>query len=101
MKFPNWTLESSAKVKKQIRRLGEDMDALFEALKAELIVTGRAGEGWPKVGPLWEYGKGRNVAHVHLNSSRPIYVVVYEIFKNERKVKVLYVGTHEKAPYGR
>jgi len=101
MKFPKWTVESSAKIKKQIRRLGEDQDALFAALQAELEVNGRAGEGWPKVGPIWQFGKNRNIIKVHLNSNRPIYVVMYEIFKNERRIQVLYVGTHEKAPYGR
>lgn len=38
--------------------------------------------------------------HRHIKKRRPIYVVVWEIVdKKERQIEVIYVGTHERAPY--
>jgi mRNA-degrading endonuclease YafQ of YafQ-DinJ toxin-antitoxin module len=38
--------------------------------------------------------------HCHLNSGRPTYVVVWKVLnKQEKLMEILYVGTHENAPY--
>jgi len=101
MNKSKWTTNSSRKVEKQIAKFPSPINDFFELLKGELEECGRAGDGWPKIGPIWEFGKNRKITKVHLNTDRPIYVVVYEIFKKEKIARFLYAGTHENAPYGR
>ncbi|KAB1437320.1 cytotoxic translational repressor of toxin-antitoxin stability system [Pseudodesulfovibrio senegalensis] len=97
----DWTIIASRKVDKQIKKMPPAVKALMEALKRELQTTGRAGDGWPKVGPIWQFGKNRHIFKVHLNKKRPVYVTMFEVFKKQKEIKVLYAGTHENAPYGR
>lgn len=43
--------------------------------------------------------QGQNVFHCHLNKGRPTFVLCW-VFDNDFKtIEVIYVGTHEKAPY--
>lgn len=50
----------------------------------------------------WEnYGKLSACRHhCHIKKGKPTYVAVWEVTdKNIKLVEVIYVGTHEKAPY--
>jgi len=56
------------------------------------------------VGPVrgnWSnYGKlAKDVRHCHLHKGRPTCVAVWKVFKQKKRIEVLYVGTHEKAHY--
>jgi hypothetical protein len=46
-------------------------------------------------------GEGeKDTFHCHLNKGRPTYVVVWKVLDKDQKImEVLYVGTHENAPY--
>lgn len=103
IKLPSWKVEASAKVERQIGKLSTEIEDLFELLKRELELNGRGGEGWPRIGPVWQFGKKRKVVKVHLvpSNRKPCYVALYEVFKKERRIQVLYVGTHENSPHGR
>jgi len=39
------------------------------------------------------------VYHCHLNKGRPTYVAVWRVEAHTVIVEVIYVGTHENAPY--
>jgi hypothetical protein len=65
------------------------------ALLMEIEKDGPVRGNWPNYGKV---GKHRH--HCHLKKDRPTYVAVWEVTKGHiRLVEVIYVGSHEKAPY--
>lgn len=90
-----WTVNLSNKARKNAKQLPVSVETIFKALLAELEVAGPFRHNWPNYSKL-----SAHVYHCHLKKGRPTYVAVWTIANHEIKVlEVLYVGTHEKAPY--
>lgn len=73
-----------------------------KSVQEQLILLIREIEAYGPVRGNWpNYSKlVGNLHHCHLKKSRPTYVAVWEVTSREvRLVEVIYVGTHEKAPY--
>jgi hypothetical protein len=70
--------------------------ATMELLIAEIEQCGPVRGNWPNYSKL-----PNNRHHCHIKKGKPTYVAVWEdIGKNKIKlVEIIYVGTHEKAPY--
>jgi len=76
--------------------LPKTVAATAELLVAEIEKSGPVRGNWPNYSKL-----PHNRHHCHIKKDKPTYVAVWEEFgKNEIKlVEIIYVGTHEKAPY--
>ena len=92
-----WTVEITGKAHKQRGKLPEDIADALLALWTELKLEGPVQPEWPHYGKL----KGRkDEYHCHLNKGRPVYVAVWQVLdKQIRLMEIMYVGTHENAPY--
>ena len=80
----------------QKKHLPTVVAATMELLIAEIEQCGPVRGNWPN------YSKLPNSRHhCHIKKGKPTYVAVWEeIGKNKIKlVEIIYVGTHEKAPY--
>ena len=74
-----------------IKGIGET----FQLLLKEIELCGPIMNKWPNYGKLF-----KNCYHCHLKKGKPTYVAVWRVVsKKEKIVEVVYVGTHEKAPY--
>ncbi len=90
-----WIVTSKKTVKKQIKKLPIAVKESLFALLLEIEKQGPMRGNWPNYGKL---AKDRH--HCHLKKGHPTYVAVWEIKDNQIKlVEVIYVGSHEKAPY--
>ena len=90
-----WIVTSKMTVKKQIKKLPIAVKESLFALLLEIEKQGPMRGNWPNYGKL-----GKNRHHCHLKKGHPTYVAVWEIKDNQIKlVEVIYVGSHEKAPY--
>lgn len=91
----NWTITLGRKVEKQLGTLPKGVLQTFKYLVKEIQVLGPIRGNWPNYGLL-----ASERHHCHIKKGRPTYVVVWEIVnKKERHIEVIYVGTHERAPY--
>ncbi len=73
------------------------IDEIFQLLLAEMKLSGPVQADWPNYGKLRE-----DCHHCHLRRGRPTYVAVWRVLsKKDRVIEVIYVGSHEKAHYGR
>jgi hypothetical protein len=72
---------------------GKVVDALARLL-ADIELSGPVRGNWPNYSKL---GDGRH--HCHLKKGKPTYVAVWRVEKETVTVEVIYVGTHERAPY--
>ena len=84
------------KKKNQKKHLPVKIMATMELLVADIENNGPVRGNWPN------YSKLPNSRHhCHIKRGKPTYVAVWEdIGKNKVKlVEIIYVGTHEKAPY--
>jgi len=78
-----------------IRRLPKRIQDLLELLVRELEEEGPVRGTWPNYGKL-----SRTRHHCHLKKGHPTYVAVWDVHNNQLHViEVIYVGTHENAPY--
>lgn len=94
-----WDVRFTSKAAKQTRNVPTKVrDRLF-ALVLEIRTLGPLRTTWPNYGKI----KGEeDCYHCHLKKGKPAYVTVWKIKDKENKhVEVRYVGTHEKANYGR
>jgi len=90
-----WTVTAKRKVQKQYQALPRGVKENLFALLMEIEVDGPVRGNWPNYGKL---GKSRH--HCHIKKGHPTYVAVWEEFPQSSKhVEVIYVGTHERAPY--
>jgi hypothetical protein len=81
-------------VQKQLPKLpGKVLDTL-ERLLADIELSGPVRGNWSNYSKLAD---GRH--HCHLKKGKPTYVAVWREDKGTVTVEVIYVGTHEKAPY--
>ncbi|MCL2805339.1 MAG: hypothetical protein FWD26_05310 [Treponema sp.] len=91
----NWqVIYNRGKFKK--KRLPSKVAAAMELLVSEIEKCGPVRGNWSNYSKL-----PNNKHHCHLKKGKPTYVAVWEdIGKNKVKlVEIIYVGTHEKAPY--
>ena len=90
----NWTVTIHRAVEKRLPKLpGKVLDSLARLL-AEVEISGPVRGNWPNYSKL---GDGRH--HCHLKKGKPTYVAVWSEDRETVTVEVVYVGTHEKAPY--
>ena len=94
-----WTVLFTGKAKRQKDKLPEKYQEALNALSRDIELNGPAAVKWPNYGKL----KGKpNYHHCHLNRGKPRYVAVWLVTdKAVHLVEVVYVGTHEKADYGK
>jgi hypothetical protein len=65
-------------------------------------VEGPERRNWPHYGKIKGKGNGVIMPHCHLNKGRPTYVAMWIVLDYVTQIlEVRYVGTHEKADYGR
>jgi hypothetical protein len=90
-----WIVRFSTKAGKAAQSLPLPVQTGFWLLVGDLRLKGPAAGNWPNYSKL---GQGRH--HCHIKKGRPTYVAVWrEVKTEERTIEVIYVGTHEKAPY--
>ena len=88
-----WTVEVHRHIR--IAALPLRVQQSLVALIREMEVQGPVRGNWPNYGKL-----SPTRHHCHLKKGRPTYVAVWEVRDSkQRLVEVIYVGTHEKAPY--
>ena len=90
-----WTVKLSRKAEKQKAKLSKALRQILYALVYDIETKGAVRGDWPNYGKLTD---GKH--HCHLRKGNPTYVAVWvELDKKIKLVEVVYVGTHEKAPY--
>lgn len=91
-----WDVRITKKCEKSFNRLPTKIKNLFLTLLRDLIESGPTVK-WPNYGKI----KGaKSTYHCHIKKGKPTYVVVWEVKdKQIQLMEVIYVGTHEKAPY--
>lgn len=90
-----WTVTYSRQAEKQRRNLPERVKVLLNALILEIMASGPVRGDWKNYSTL---SNGNH--HCHLKKGQPTYVAVWQVTdKTIKLVEVIYVGTHEKAPY--
>ena len=90
-----WQVIVSQRSEKQIAGLPLNVRQRLFYLLAEIEQAGPVRGNWPNYSKL---SPGRH--HCHIKKGKPSYVVVWEERHRAIKlVEVIYVGTHEKAPY--
>lgn len=91
----DWTVETTRAVEKQVRSLPYKVRTILAALVRQISAEGPVRGDWHNYGKLAD---GRH--HCHLKKGRPTYVAVWEEEKGKVKlVRLIYAGTHGKAPY--
>ena len=92
-----WKVWLTASVRQRLKKLPKSIDEIFQLLLAELGLSGPVQKDWPHYGKLQE-----DCYHCHLQRGKPTYVAVWRVLSKKAKVlEVTYVGSHEKAHYGR
>ena len=90
-----WTVNFSRQVLRAQVKLPKSVVKTLAFLAREIETLGPVRGNWPNYGKL---GPGRH--HCHLKKGKPTYVAVWvEQDREIRLIEVIYVGTHEKAPY--
>ena|SRR5579862_6406801 len=94
-----WNVTFTGKAAKQTQHLDERVVLSLQALVNDLKIKGPIpGRHWPNYGKL--HGrKNEDIRHCHLIKGNPTYVCCWNVSKDENKIEIYYVGTHEKAPY--
>lgn len=90
-----WIVNLSRAAEKQKAKLTTPVRQMLFALLRDIEAGGPVRGDWPNYGKLTD---GKH--HCHLKKGKPTYVAVWEVTDRKiRLVEVVYVGTHEKAPY--
>lgn len=79
------------KVLKNLRKLPDTVQLLFDDLMKDLEEIGPVQNSWPNYSKL-----GENKYHCHLNYS---YVACWTCLQNSIEIEVYYAGSREGAPY--
>lgn len=91
----SWEVTLSRQAGKQVSRLPLNVRQRLYYLLSEIEQGGPVRGNWPNYSKLNE-----NVHHCHIKKGNPCYVAIWEVRdKTIQLVEVIYVGTHEKAPY--
>jgi len=90
-----WEVRIDEKTVKGIERLPQIVRRSLRALVREIEASGPVRGNWRNYSKL---DKKRH--HCHIKKGKPTYVAVWEVAgQRVNLVEVIYVGTHEKAPY--
>ena len=89
-----WIVSYSKKAEKQYLKLPQVLQDRIDFLTAEIENMGPIRGNWKNYSKLTD---GRH--HCHLKKGKPTCVAVWSADKETVIVEVIYVGTHEKAPY--
>ena len=90
-----WQVVIPKRISKMIDRLPVIAKKSLFLLLKEIEINGPVRGNWPNYSKL----KSQKY-HCHLKKGQPTYVAVWQIVDNQiRLIEVVYVGTHEKAPY--
>lgn len=89
-----WNVTLTGKANKQAEKLSMAVRAVLQTLMDEIAINGPVRGNWPNYSKLSD---GRH--HCHLKKGKPTYVAVWTAEKKTVSVEIVYVGTHEKAPY--
>jgi len=89
-----WTVTIHRKAEKQASCLPRSVLDRLQFLIDELAILGPIRGNWPNYSKL-----DGNRHHCHLKKGKPTYVAVWTEDKQNISVEVIYVGTHENAPY--
>ncbi len=90
-----WTVDIGNKASKQAAKLPAKVRDTLKALMQEIAKTGPVRGDWRNYSTL-----ANGDHHCNLKKGRPTYVAVWQVTdRTIRIVEVIYVGTHEKAPY--
>jgi hypothetical protein len=91
----SWQVMMSRKASKQTKNLPPVVREFLFALLRDIELYGPVRGDWPNYSKL-----NPDRHHCHLKKGRPTYVAVWEVRNREiQLIEVVYVGTHEKAPY--
>lgn len=91
----SWTVIIPHKVRKKLDTFSKTVRRAYLQLLREIAMEGPVRGNWPNYGKLSDTRH-----HCHIKKGRPTYVAVWEVQARQAKiVEVLYVGTHENAPY--
>ncbi|HBT88855.1 MAG TPA: cytotoxic translational repressor of toxin-antitoxin stability system [Desulfobacter sp.] len=91
----NWTVTLTKKAAKAIHKLPISIRQALFVLLGEIENSGPVRGNWKNYSKL-----GQDRHHCHLKKGQPTYVAVWEVTNKEIKlIEVIYVGSHEKAPY--
>ncbi len=91
----SWTVTLTKKVAKAITKLPVSVRQSLFVLLGEIEFNGPVRGNWKNYSKL-----GTTRHHCHLKKGQPTYVAVWEVTDQEIKlIEVIYVGSHEKAPY--
>ncbi|NDY57529.1 cytotoxic translational repressor of toxin-antitoxin stability system [Desulfovibrio sulfodismutans] len=94
----NWTVIFSKKADKQRAGLPRKVSDRLALLAYAIEARGPVQPAMPHFGKL--KGWPGEVYHCHLTKGRPTYVAIWKVEDSiVQLVEVIYVGTHEKAPY--
>ena len=89
-----WTVVFRRSVQKALPDIPKRVRTLLAALAADIETSGPVRGDWPNYSKLSD---GRH--HCHLKKGHPTYVAVWNETSGKVVVEVIYVGTHENAPY--
>ena len=97
----SWNVTLSPRADKDKNKLPILIQDQLALLIKEIGLQGPHRTNWKNYGILHK-GRGipENAFHCHIKKGKPTYVACWKIVsKNERKIEVFYVGTHENSPY--
>jgi len=90
----SWTVLLSKRADKLAGKLPVAVRAALQTLMDEIELSGPVRGNWPNYSKL-----GSDRHHCHLKKGKPTYVAVWTADRQTVTVEIVYVGTHEKAPY--
>ncbi|MCM0083309.1 cytotoxic translational repressor of toxin-antitoxin stability system [Geomonas sp. Red32] len=89
-----WKVAIDKRAQKQLLKLPNRVVDILARLLMEIELLGPVRGNWPNYSKL-----AGDRHHCHLKKGKPTYVAVWVENKGAVTVEVIYVGTHEKAPY--
>ena len=89
-----WIVSLANKAEKQADKLPAKTRITLQTLMDEIAISGPIRGDWPNYSKL-----DGDRHHCHLKKGKPTYVAVWTTKKKTVTVEIVYVGTHEKAPY--
>jgi mRNA-degrading endonuclease RelE of RelBE toxin-antitoxin system len=89
-----WIVKMHRKAEKQVAGLPRKVAEKLLFLIADIELNGPVRGTWPNYSKLPD-----NRHHCHLKKGNPTFVAVWEEDKQIITVEIVYVGTHENAPY--
>jgi hypothetical protein len=90
----SWIVALTSRADKQATRLPLTVRTTLQTLMDEIQLLGPVRGNWPNYSKL-----AGDRHHCHLKKGKPTYVAVWTARRKTVTVEIIYVGTHEKAPY--